>query len=140
MSTTDTERDERLRKARDWAERLRESLPRLPGGPTAFEETVLALADEVTRLDAVVTAQAATIRKLVDWDVVEDSSWLGSMSTQNIEGEEPGNEAYMAYIDRVLTAGGYDGFRWGPILLAIVLDRAVRETEKAKIAHPGDGL
>lgn len=56
MSTTDAERDERLRKARDWAERLRESLPRLPGGPTAFEETVLALADEVTRLDAVVTA------------------------------------------------------------------------------------
>lgn len=58
MSTTDTERDERLREARERAALIRSTYQ--DGDhlrPGALDDlTVLALDDEVTRLDAVVTA------------------------------------------------------------------------------------
>lgn len=83
-----------------------------------------------TRRHVAEVTEAAVRAAVIDTSVAQSATWLGDKRTLT-RGEEPGNDAYMEYVERVLTASGYDDIQWGPALLAIVLDRAVRETEKA---------
>lgn len=72
----------------------------------------------------------AALRAVHRPDMVQRPEWLGDKVTFDSEdAEEPGNDAYLDYLDRVLTAAGYTDIPWGPIFVAITLDRLVRANE-----------
>lgn len=76
----------------------------------------------------------AALRAVHKPQIVESPTWLSEIGdVRSIDpgefGGDPGNAAYMAYLHRVLSAAYPNGFRWGPVILAIILDRHVRATE-----------
>jgi len=103
-------------------------------GGALIGESIARAEDRAFVADARTTVPTlvAALRAVLDLDLVESAEWLGEMRTFTGElAEEPGNDAYMDYLERVLWASGCGDIPWGPVFLAIVLDRAVRETEKA---------
>lgn len=74
--------------------------------------------------------QDAALRAVLKPEMVQRPDWLGDKATFDGEdAEEPGNDAYLDYLERVLTAAGYTDIPWGPVFVAITLDRLVRANE-----------
>ena len=96
------------------------------------------ITDYMTAPDAAFTAAARTLlpalaKALGDVlkpEMVQGPDWLGDKRTyDSADAEEPGSDEYMEYIERVLTAAGYEDIPWGPVTLAIALDRLIRANE-----------